>query len=334
MKMNKTQIQEQLYLLMDFRQKYPGVKGYGIYTNDNILTPIHQALDTLAQIFRIEFNGYKDFNFRIEVSKGQSYFPCILHISILPPKQKVSDGIYTVICFDKYGRGILAGCMESVTNPKGLNTIYRNAEQIDVNGLRSTTKYNNSFINPKEFYCNNINIDELIEHLYKSLDLTLQYLDLTNTDYEKINSLISNELDIYEPRLVDNNERIFQSIKLRRGQRAFRNELFKIYNGKCPISLCSISHILDAAHITPYTGIETNNIQNGILLRTDIHTLFDLGLLTINANTFNVIIHPSLKDTDYYNLYHNKKILLPERLEKQPSKKSLLYHNTKIFRHI
>jgi 5-methylcytosine-specific restriction protein A len=38
---------------------------------------------------------------------------------------------------------------------------------------------------------------------------------------------------------------------------------------------------VEAAHIVPFQGVKTNNITNGILLRSDFHILFDLGLIGI-----------------------------------------------------
>jgi 5-methylcytosine-specific restriction protein A len=47
----------------------------------------------------------------------------------------------------------------------------------------------------------------------------------------------------------------------------------KIYNEKCAISATNLPPVLEAAHIVPYQGVETNNITNGILLRSDFHGL-------------------------------------------------------------
>jgi predicted restriction endonuclease len=59
------------------------------------------------------------------------------------------------------------------------------------------------------------------------------------------------------------------------GQINFRSKLLKIYNEKCAISATNLPPVLEAAHIVPYQGVETNNITNGILLRSDFHILFD-----------------------------------------------------------
>jgi hypothetical protein len=56
---------------------------------------------------------------------------------------------------------------------------------------------------------------------------------------------------------------------------------------------------LEAAHITPYLGPDTNAIKNGILLRADIHTLWDLGLLAVDPDTGEVWVSPDVDDPTY-----------------------------------
>src|ERR1700722_13744752 len=46
----------------------------------------------------------------------------------------------------------------------------------------------------------------------------------------------------------------------------------------------AIPWVLEAAHITPYMGASTNSLLNGLLLRADIHTLFNLGLISIDPD--------------------------------------------------
>ncbi|MEO2018753.1 MAG: HNH endonuclease signature motif containing protein [Fuerstiella sp.] len=53
--------------------------------------------------------------------------------------------------------------------------------------------------------------------------------------------------------------------------------------------------VLEAAHIRPYRRPEDNDVQNGLLLRADIHTLFDLNLLGIEPGTWQIHIHPRIK---------------------------------------
>lgn len=53
--------------------------------------------------------------------------------------------------------------------------------------------------------------------------------------------------------------------------------------------------ILEAAHINPYRGEGDNHPDNGLLLRADIHTLFDLDLLGIEPNQLLIELHPGIE---------------------------------------
>ena len=68
-------------------------------------------------------------------------------------------------------------------------------------------------------------------------------------------------------------DKAFAEIIRRRGQPKFRKALLRIYGGRCAITGCSVEAALEAAHVTPYRGERTNVPANGILLRSDIHTL-------------------------------------------------------------
>jgi HNH endonuclease len=94
--------------------------------------------------------------------------------------------------------------------------------------------------------------------------------------------------------ITDGRRRVMASIAQRQGQPAFRWGLLQIYGSSCAFSNCVVSHVLDAAHIVPYRGVHTNHPQNGLLLRTDLHTLFDLGLLAVDTQDMTIIVAPSL----------------------------------------
>jgi putative restriction endonuclease len=87
--------------------------------------------------------------------------------------------------------------------------------------------------------------------------------------------------DNYAPRTGDQRRVTARQIRERRGQRAFRDALRRRYGGRCAVTGCTVLDLLEAAHIKPYRGDRDNNPQNGLLLRADIHTLFDLDLLGI-----------------------------------------------------
>lgn len=121
--------------------------------------------------------------------------------------------------------------------------------------------------------------------------------------------------------LVDARQRVFAEIVRRRGQPKFRKSLLDAYGNCCAVTGCNVEAVLEAAHIIPYLDGDTNHVSNGLLLRADIHTLYDLGELRIDPNG---VIHVSerLKDS-IYGPYEGKTIRLPSDKNKQPHKEAL-----------
>lgn len=117
-------------------------------------------------------------------------------------------------------------------------------------------------------------------------------------------------------------DRVMRSVAERRGRASFRRKLLAAYRGRCAVTGCDIPELLEAAHIVPYAGKKTNHVQNGLLLRSDIHTLFDLGMLGI-TDCFKVIITTSLAQSQEYGSLHEASISLPLRGANWPSTKAL-----------
>lgn len=102
--------------------------------------------------------------------------------------------------------------------------------------------------------------------------------------------------------IADSRSRVTAEIVRRRGQPAFRRALMGAYNEACAITGCSLPAVLEAAHVYPYKGDHTNDVSNGLLLRADIHTLFDLRLIAIETASMVVRISPALAGTEYQAL--------------------------------
>ena len=149
--------------------------------------------------------------------------------------------------------------------------------------------------------------------------------NLKEREWEKLvlnNSDHGGEKDSFNPYdIKDALEKKLVSINVRQGQEKFRKELIKAYEGKCAITKSTVIPILQAAHIFPYKGKETHHVTNGILLRADIHDLFDLYLLGIDEN-YKVIVSESLKNTEYEK-YNGISIILPKNNSKKPNKEAL-----------
>lgn len=122
----------------------------------------------------------------------------------------------------------------------------------------------------------------------------------------------------------DARERELRAVFLRRGQGKFRSALLSAYEKRCAVTDCAMEEVLEAAHIIPYKGGDTNRCDNGLLLRADIHTLFDLGLLWVNEK-MNVEVANALRDKEYGKL-HGKKLRLPADAASRPHPKHLNEH--------
>jgi putative restriction endonuclease len=116
----------------------------------------------------------------------------------------------------------------------------------------------------------------------------------------------------------------------RQGQQLFRKKVLKAYSNNCAITGESEKSLLEAAHIQPYLNIESNHIQNGILLRVDIHRLFDMGLIGIDKH-YKVRVSSKLS-SEHYRILDGNLIVLPENELNFPSVECLDFHFNNVFR--
>jgi hypothetical protein len=117
---------------------------------------------------------------------------------------------------------------------------------------------------------------------------------------------------------IDARKRIRKDVVACQGQAQFRDALIRAYSGRCPVTGCDSPYALEAAHIRPCRGEHTSIVTNGLLLRADIHTLFDLGLLAVNPATLTVVISDRLPGAHYQSL-KDKPLTLPGNPELRPS---------------
>jgi putative restriction endonuclease len=117
----------------------------------------------------------------------------------------------------------------------------------------------------------------------------------------------------------DRRERVPRAVVIRRGQRVFRDELLRVYGRRCVVTGTTLVALLEAAHISPYRGDQTDRAENGLLLRADIHTLFDLHLLTIDAHDDTVRLTPELQNDETYRSLEGHRIDFHDRLRPDPT---------------
>jgi hypothetical protein len=120
----------------------------------------------------------------------------------------------------------------------------------------------------------------------------------------------------------DGRRRVMAGLVRRQGQSNFRRELLHAYDGQCAITGWAVPDVLEAAHVLPYRGEHTNYVSNGLLLRSDLHVLFDLHLIEIDPDTYSVLVDSSLADTPYGEM-HGQKLRLPVDISLRPSPECL-----------
>jgi len=110
-------------------------------------------------------------------------------------------------------------------------------------------------------------------------------------------------------------------IRVRQGQAEFRGKLLEAYGRRCAVTGTLLEPLLEAAHIVPHAEGTDYRVTNGLLLRADIHTLYDLYHLSIDERC-TIHLSRTAKQTDYAQ-YHGKKIRLPDKLSGAPSHANL-----------
>jgi putative restriction endonuclease len=124
-------------------------------------------------------------------------------------------------------------------------------------------------------------------------------------------------------------------VKRRIGQGGFRILVTDLYDRRCAVTGERTLPVLEAAHILPVTRGGLHRPDNGVLLRSDIHTLFDLGYVTIDErHRFRVSAKLRGEWSNgrvYYDL-DGSSVRLPKEQELRPAKEFLQRHNDEVFR--
>ncbi|MBI1892687.1 MAG: HNH endonuclease [Candidatus Rokubacteria bacterium] len=123
-------------------------------------------------------------------------------------------------------------------------------------------------------------------------------------------------------------------VRHRLGQGAFRVMVTDIYQRRCAITGEKALPVLEAAHIRPVSSGGAHRLDNGLLLRTDVHTLFDRGYVTV-APDYRFQVSRRLRDDfdngEYYHQFRGQSIWLPRHAEERPSPEFLEWHADTVF---
>lgn len=116
--------------------------------------------------------------------------------------------------------------------------------------------------------------------------------------------------------------RSFRETVVRIGASPFRSALMKAYHERCAITGSGVTQVLQAAHIIRYLGPHTDRVDNGLLLRVDLHQLFDKNLIGIDPVTRRICISKGLVKTEYEELA-DCQLAEPIANRQRPSKQRL-----------
>lgn len=159
-------------------------------------------------------------------------------------------------------------------------------------------------------------------NLWNQVNKQLQMANISNPYVPSVANNIRRygELTVVVPRL---------------GQGTFRIMVTDAYQRRCAVTRERTLPALEAAHIKPYNDSGPHDVRNGLLLRSDIHKLFDTGYVTISSD-YHFEVSRRIKEEfengrDYYAL-HGQTIQLPGSKSYWPDSNYVSWHNENIFR--
>src|ERR1019366_10636253 len=162
--------------------------------------------------------------------------------------------------------------------------------------------------------------------------------------WSKIENLVERYLQAaptveYESQLIHESQPMYgKSIltKIRLGQGAFRVLVTDAYTRRCSITGERTFPVLEAAHIKPYAVAGPHAVSNGLLLRSDVHKLFDAGYLTI-TNEHKSEVSKRIKEEfengrEYYQFHGKRLLYLPKDIPNRPKAEFIEWHNENVYR--
>lgn len=154
---------------------------------------------------------------------------------------------------------------------------------------------------------------------------------LNNYFYDTTNTSNNNQL-LLDPAVRYGNPIL---TKVRLGQGAFRVLVTDAYTRRCTITGEKTLPVLEAAHIKPYALAGPNLISNGLLLRSDLHKLFDTGYITITKD-FKIEISKKIREEfnngkEYYKYHGSDLLYLPKKDIDKPNSSFIEWHNSNMY---
>lgn len=124
-------------------------------------------------------------------------------------------------------------------------------------------------------------------------------------------------------------------VRHRLGQGTFRALITDLDGRRCAVTREKALPALEAAHIRPWADRPRHEVTDGLLLRSDVHRLFDAGYVTATPE-YRVEASRRMKDDfddgDTYLKLHGARVAVPDREEWRPAAEALVWHNERVCR--
>lgn len=148
---------------------------------------------------------------------------------------------------------------------------------------------------------------------------------------DAVSLTLANRTEATEAGMEVERQQRLGKIAQRKGQRQFAEMIRLKYGRKCAVTGCSVGEVLEAAHIRVGKGIDFNDSANGILLRADIHALFDRCLITLSEDGRHIEVSRKLMTDRTYRSLHKRPVRRPS-FGSAPSSRNIGHHRTRFRR--
>lgn len=137
------------------------------------------------------------------------------------------------------------------------------------------------------------------------------------------------------PSPLASREERWRRIRTRLGQGGFRASVTDAYSYRCAVTGERTLPVLEAAHIRPHAREGPNDVRNGLLLRSDLHILFDRGFMTVDPR-HRVLVSSRIREEfengrEYYRFDGQQLANLPRPRGERPEESFLAWHNEHVF---
>ena len=149
---------------------------------------ILQALTALGKSVYEELDPSIAAFLSAQISKGQSNLPRVLWVALVPKGSRVSNQMSVVACFSPNGEGAVVGVMDSASFPRRLAPLVKRTDGelgVNVDGRSPNARYNDRFVNPKEFLVSEFDEQEFVDQMIDSAVTLVDLIGLRNSKRNK-----------------------------------------------------------------------------------------------------------------------------------------------------